>query len=286
MKLKTSLVAATLALGLSGAANAAILGASTGNGEFVFSAFGNGYGYTFDLYDIGFAEALGSDVRMNSLIGTQFNAGAVPESPASVTVNGGFRAGDVLFDIALPGFDSFMASVGASDAVLWNLVALDGSGIRRLIQTVAATPAAMVHDAALINSITAMDVYNSSVSAVMVELGATDSYAFTDSNMGAAYAGTVGGDFGGNGGWFNAAALDTAMDLYVLRSRGTGANVNNYGAYGQLAGADGNPLVARVALVGDSYHLQVAVVPEPESYAMLLAGLGLVGFMARRRKQA
>ena len=30
---------------------------------------------------------------------------------------------------------------------------------------------------------------------------------------------------------------------------------------------------------------QVAVVPEPETYAMLLAGLGLVGFMARHRKQ-
>ena len=29
----------------------------------------------------------------------------------------------------------------------------------------------------------------------------------------------------------------------------------------------------------------VAPVPEPESYAMLLAGLGLLGFMARRRKQ-
>ncbi|MEO6561693.1 MAG: PEP-CTERM sorting domain-containing protein [Nitrosospira sp.] len=29
----------------------------------------------------------------------------------------------------------------------------------------------------------------------------------------------------------------------------------------------------------------VGVVPEPETYAMLLAGLGLVGFIARRRKQ-
>ncbi|MEO6562755.1 MAG: FxDxF family PEP-CTERM protein, partial [Nitrosospira sp.] len=31
---------------------------------------------------------------------------------------------------------------------------------------------------------------------------------------------------------------------------------------------------------------QVSPVPEPEAYAMLLAGLGLVGFIARRRKSA
>lgn len=30
----------------------------------------------------------------------------------------------------------------------------------------------------------------------------------------------------------------------------------------------------------------ISAVPEPETYAMLLAGLGLVGFMSRRRKQA
>ena len=29
----------------------------------------------------------------------------------------------------------------------------------------------------------------------------------------------------------------------------------------------------------------ISQVPEPETYAMLLAGLGLVGFMARRRKE-
>jgi hypothetical protein len=38
----------------------------------------------------------------------------------------------------------------------------------------------------------------------------------------------------------------------------------------------------------DIGHFAMAVttiVPEPETYAMLLAGLGLVGFIARRRKQ-
>ena len=36
---------------------------------------------------------------------------------------------------------------------------------------------------------------------------------------------------------------------------------------------------------GGIYILTSTLIPEPESYAMLLAGLGLMGFVARRRKQ-
>jgi len=32
--------------------------------------------------------------------------------------------------------------------------------------------------------------------------------------------------------------------------------------------------------------LNVAAVPEPETYALLLAGLGAVGFISRRRRKA
>lgn len=35
----------------------------------------------------------------------------------------------------------------------------------------------------------------------------------------------------------------------------------------------------------DGHFQFISVVPEPETYAMLLAGLGLIGFMANRRKQ-
>jgi len=36
---------------------------------------------------------------------------------------------------------------------------------------------------------------------------------------------------------------------------------------------------------GRGLNIGVAVIPEPETWAMLLAGLGLLGFAARRKKQ-
>jgi hypothetical protein len=49
-----------------------------------------------------------------------------------------------------------------------------------------------------------------------------------------------------------------------------------------LLTAGGAPLNATI---GD-LRLTVAAVPEPETFALLLAGLGLVGFVARRRPLA
>jgi len=51
-------------------------------------------------------------------------------------------------------------------------------------------------------------------------------------------------------------------------------------AYGNANGASTFTLAADGAL---SFAAPVAAVPEASTYGMMLAGLGLVGFMARRR---
>lgn len=65
-----------------------------------------------------------------------------------------------------------------------------------------------------------------------------------------------------------------------------GMTVGNVGAgtTGEVDGTAGFKATLPVAS-GEIFQVGVAPVPEPETYAMLLAGLGLLGFVARRRSK-
>jgi hypothetical protein len=71
--------------------------------------------------------------------------------------------------------------------------------------------------------------------------------------------------------------VDGTTILDINKSTGFATVLTNYAGYG-LGAANGTAFYTEAGAT-------VAAVPEPESYAMILAGLGLLGFMARRRKQ-
>jgi hypothetical protein len=66
-------------------------------------------------------------------------------------------------------------------------------------------------------------------------------------------------------------------DAWSLSAYGLGGGAYALRIDGQVVGNGGG------AFGGD---LAIAAVPEPETYGMLLAGLGVMGFLARRRKGA
>lgn len=61
----------------------------------------------------------------------------------------------------------------------------------------------------------------------------------------------------------------------------TGSFVLTVNGYAGLAGNTGNAISASYS---GGINVMPTAVPEPESYALLLAGLGVVAFVARRRK--
>lgn len=83
--------------------------------------------------------------------------------------------------------------------------------------------------------------------------------------------------------WLNGAAIDlndyldadTASAGWILNSAN---DINNNG---WIIGLASN---SQLGIYQHAFLLSVTPVPEPEAYAMMLAGLGLVGVMARRRR--
>lgn len=286
---KILVAAAIAAMAISGAANAAsatFSGGASGDSNLTFSAWDNiaGVGYTLDL-----------GISLNTLFGadnttTGSNLASANSTVVAALINSGFASQG-----ARDGFNSFLtAAGGTNNHIMWNLAAAENDGRARVLTTNAQGASLADFSAAQKNDNIALtaDAFNHYVTAVGGKSGGNN-YLNTNANDGVAYAGNWGTRQGGHG-------LDSAnvlingfnTNLYLFGQSSTDvANLPDMGTFSQAMSIDGQALTVTVFQDANGawdvkVSTQVAAVPEADTYAMFLAGLGLVGFAARRRMQA
>lgn len=280
-KFKALMTAALLSIAAT-SANAAIEQSPEGellgsNSEFFFSAWDDvaGVGYTLDLnWDKYLNDIVGADTSANAA----GNASLLAQATVGASLIG---ANGVIYDSALTGFN-----LGTSSNVQWNLASYDSSGRNRLLVTRDVTDATVVSNSNLKTGVTIMNTYSLDNNALAAS-SASDTYALSVAADLSAYAGNNGANYT-NRLYDTTNALGTASNLYYLAQTSQSSSLGNTAALQQVLKSYDNRVVTAstyLSSTDNQWHLQLAVaaVPEPETYAMLIAGLGLMGFSARRR---
>ncbi len=284
MKIKlNTLVAAVVLAASSMSANAIISiapGTTTGSSEFVFSAWdvNAGIGYTYDLnWDRVFHDLAGLDSPATA-------AGNVDVLTNARVASSLIGADGVIFDQALTGFST--ANFADFSQVQWNLGAVDVGGRRRVLFTEGDSGPLTSTNQRLTQAATLWQTYALNSNGFIIE-PAEDTFAVTASTNGPAYAGIYGSTYNNNI-TDTTNVLGASTGIFLLAQTTTVGSQNTPALVQQLLSFDNAPVVVSTYLQNDEWRLRIAVapVPEPETYAMLLAGLGLVAGIARRRNKA
>ena len=93
--------------------------------------------------------------------------------------------------------------------------------------------------------------------------------------------------------WIKVRSANTTQNLNALTYNPSTATFVPNPAFAPVANTTGGISASQLGLITTNSNgaqqlnvLAIAAVPEPETYAMMLAGLGLIGFSARRRRTA
>ena len=282
MKLKFKLMAAAVALAASVGAHAAIANGDTGNGGLIFTVWDAGLtdATTDDrayLRDLSF----GSSLLQNGVDGGNLNDWAsattnVAPGPALVADKQTFP--NTIFNVAADAnLQSFLAATDDLSRLQWNIVAADGNGTdRHLTTSTSIAPMTYTQFRTLTGGV---NVYLANVNP---QLGANESINLFG---GDAWLGLWGNNVTNFlVGSTNAAGIGQSLDFFVMSERATTGTVTLTDVQ-QFKTANGDSMQWKLAADGGLTYgaVAVAAVPEPSEYALMLAGLGMLGFMARRR---
>ncbi len=255
-------------------AQADIVTGTAGNGELFFNIWDINGSYTRGLSTlIGTPTAAQSTAGYTSFEGTLAAAGNIDLSWAA--------------DAKL---STWLASADVA-TLKWSIVANDTQGANRLLTTYTAPEPATTKQnnviftgsanvTAFINAVNT--IMPNTVGASVTTVVGTAAYAGNTSGT-TAFSDTIAGKLNfSNAGTLANNSFASGLGFMRIDAAANNANASLYNEY-----LEGSTAVNVWLDSANTLHIgAVAAVPEPSEYAMLLAGLGMIGFMARRNKRA
>lgn len=265
MKLQLKLLVAALGIALAGGANATITGSQAGNGELFFTIYDQGADLSSKVDDRAYVLDLGS--LLNG--GTLNDWASITTSPAPILDPNKLLPATSGYSVSADAnLQSFLAGSTDLSRLSWNIAAADVSGTDRFLITADSISTAQTptYTQFRTNWGGQADIY---LAAINPALGSSSSVILE----GAAASISLWGDnVGGRASFSTSAGLGDSLNFFLLSetvasgSTTTKATVQQFEQW--TLGTDGTLVYA---------------VPEPGTWAMLAAGLLMVGGIARRR---
>lgn len=285
MKLKMKLMAAAIALAAASGAHAAITNSAAGNGELFFTVYDAGATDAADD-DRAYVRDLGSLANGANLGGTMndwSNPSTTATGLATYPLYANKQGFGTLFSVAADAnLASFLAASTDTSRLKWNIAAADSYNTDRVMTT--ATSISPEQTPILTNfrgfAQGGIDTYLPYPNGA----GIPDAGSIVLSGAGAGIA-AWSNSFGGRAAFNTAAGLDDSLGFFVLSERVASGSTTTKADVRQFMADGTTQMNWTLAANGELTYgaLAVPAIPEPSEYALMLAGLGMLGFMARRR---
>lgn len=278
MRMTIKTLVAAVAVAATGAANAA-LDYNVANPELLFTIWDDKGTLSDTSDDVGYVRDLG--LSLNQFASNAGNASDAPLASAQVT-------GTIFSVAADSNMTSFLAGASSLQNLHWNVATAESTGFKRVLVTIDTTTGALSTPTNTTLGGWVSD-YNSYVSNVAALAG------ISGSANGSAIVAAADQAFPGQPAWstnwngrtafsdatsFGAGATSSSLAFGLINQGGTTTSAISK-AY-MFKTTDGSLEQWTLSSTGD-LAFGVSAVPEAPSSAMLLAGLGLVGLIARRR---
>jgi hypothetical protein len=274
--MKIKLIATLLGLAIAGGANAAIDQSATGNGELFFQLWDtNGTADKAD--DRNYVRDLGTLSNGAVVGGKVTNWASTATTPVLVGDKLVPQTGGIFSLGADANLTSFLAGTSNAAGLRWNITATDSAGTDRFLTTSSGITAGQLPAYAVFRTFSLQtDTFLANTTAI----GTNESIVLNGAGAGIS---VFGGNVGGKATFTTDGAVGDQLGFYLLSEKLASGSAATKADLNQYKDAAGTALTWQFKNDG-SLTYAVAAVPEPESYALFLAGLGMIGAIARRRR--